>query len=308
MRILVTGGAGFIGSSVADALLAAGHEIDILDNLSTGLRKNLPAQAKFIEMDIADEALKEVFEERQYGAVYHFAAQLDVRRSVDDPKFDTEVNVLGMLNILQLSVATGVKKVMFASSGGAIYGEQDYFPADEKHATEPASPYGINKLAGEKFLQYFNQTSGLEFVALRFSNVYGPRQNPFGEAGVIAIFSYRMFDGKQCIIFGDGKQTRDYVFIEDVVSACLKALETNYTGIVNIGTGVETDLLTIFTELKRLTGADKDAQHDPAKKGEQMRSVLNIGKVKDALGWEPQVSLQDGLAKTVEFFRNQEKV
>ena len=268
MQILVTGGAGFIGSTLADALLQAGHRVDIVDNLTTGREANIPEAAKFYRTDICDAALAQIFADRQYDVVCHFAAQLDVRRSVEDPVYDTQVNVLGMLNVLQQATAHGVRKVVFASSGGAIYGEQQYAPADEKHPTEPESPYGINKLAGEKFLQYFHRTAGLAYVALRFSNVYGPRQNPFGEAGVIAIFTHLMLAGKQPVIFGDGTQTRDYVFIDDVAAAILSGVDSDYTGIVNIGTGIETDLNTLYAHLQTLTGFPDAPRMDPPKAGE----------------------------------------
>lgn len=305
MKILVTGGAGFIGSHIVDAYVKLGHEVSIVDNLSTGKRSNLNTNAEFHETDIRDaEAVAKIFERGGFDVVNHHAAQMDVRRSVADPMYDASVNIVGMLSLLESCVKTGVKKVVFASSGGAIYGEQDYFPADEMHATRPISPYGAAKLAGEQYLFYYKAAYELGSVSLRYANVYGPRQNPEGEAGVVAIFASKMLEGKQPIINGDGRQTRDYVYIGDVVRANILALEYDGSGVFNIGTGIETDVNTLFRELKRAIDSPATEQHGPAKKGEQLRSVLNAERITKMLGWKPTVPLEEGFRKTVEYFRD----
>jgi UDP-glucose 4-epimerase len=303
MRILVTGGAGFIGSQVVDAYIEAGHEVHVVDNLSTGLRENVHPSAVFHLMDIRDPAVTRLVAEGQYEVLNHHAAQMDVRRSVEDPVYDAEVNAIGTLRLLEGARRGGVKKVIFASTGGAIYGEQDYFPADEQHPLRPVSPYGVTKLIGEKYLHYYRVVHGLHYVVLRYSNVYGPRQNPHGEAGVVAIFTERLLRGEQPIINGDGLQTRDFVYVGDVVRANLLALHFDRDDVFNIGTGVETDVNTIFRRLRELCGADVPERHGPAKPGEQRRSVLDITKARRELGWEPQVPLREGLANTVEYFR-----
>ena len=306
MKILVTGGAGFIASNITDAYIKEGHEVVIVDNLSTGRVKNINKDAEFVQMDIQDPKLEDVFAKHNFDAVNHHAAQMDVRRSVDDPIFDAKCNVLGFLNILQNCSKYGTKKVIFSSSGGAIYGEQDYFPADEKHKLQPYSPYGITKLVGEKYLFFYDLTYGIKYTALRYANVYGPRQNPHGEAGVVAIFSKLLLAGKQPIINGDGKQTRDYVFVKDVVKANVLALGTTESDIFNIGTGVETDVNQLFGALNILTGANKSEEHAPAKAGEQMRSVIDAAKIQSKLGWKSDYNLETGLAETVEYFRTKE--
>ena len=306
MKILVTGGAGFIGSNIVDAYINAGHAVVIVDDLSTGRTRNINKDAIFVEMNIQDPQLKEVFVEHKIDAVNHHAAQMDVRRSVDDPIFDAQSNVLGFLNILQNCSKHGTKKVIFASSGGAIYGEQDYFPADEKHNTQPYSPYGITKLVGEKYLFFYDLTYGIKFTALRYANVYGPRQNPHGEAGVVAIFSKLLLSGKQAVINGSGEQTRDYVFVKDVVKANLLALDNNKSDIFNVGTGVETNVNQLFSAINKLSGANVPEKHVPAKAGEQMRSVVDATKIQKTLGWKADYLLEAGLAETIEYFKTQE--
>ncbi|HKY63571.1 MAG TPA: NAD-dependent epimerase/dehydratase family protein [bacterium] len=304
MRILITGGAGFIASHVQDAYLAAGHEVAVLDNLATGQKANLSPKSRFFELDIRDSAIDRAFSEFQPEAISLHAAQMDVRRSVEDPVYDCQVNGLGMLNLLEASRRHGVKKAIFASTGGAIYGEQEYFPADERHPTQPASPYGITKLLGEKYLSFYQETYGLETVALRYANVYGPRQNPHGEAGVVAIFATKLLKGEVPTINGDGLQTRDYVFVEDVVRANLLALKPGVKGIYNIGTGRETDVVQIFQGLAKEAGFDAAPKHGPAKAGEQKRSVISAAKIGQELGWKPQIPLAEGLKRTVEYFRS----
>jgi len=303
MKILITGGAGFIASNIADRYLELGHEVVIVDNLITGQKENIPSAAEFYKMDICDEALKNVFETERPDIVNHHAAQMDVRRSVADPIYDASVNVLGGLNILQNCVKYKVQKFIFASTGGAIYGEQDYFPADENHPTRPISPYGITKLTTEKYLFFYNLTYGLKYTVLRYANVYGPRQNPHGEAGVVAIFSKKMLKREQPKINGEGTQTRDYVFVGDVVKANELALTTGDNKIYNIGTGIETDVNELFRKIAGFMDHPVEELHGPGMPGEQMRSVLDASYIKKELGWKPSVNLNDGLQKTVDFFR-----
>lgn len=304
MKILITGGAGFIGSHIADAYIGLGHDVSIIDNLVTGRRENVNHKAKFHEGDIRDaDLVKRLFASEKFDLINHHAAQMDVRRSVTDPVYDASVNILGVLNLLESAVATGVKRVIFASSGGAIYGEQDYFPADEHHPTRPISPYGIAKLSTEQYLFYYKVVHGINSVSLRYANVYGPRQNPKGEAGVVAIFTSKMLAGEQPLINGDGKQTRDYVFVADVVKANVLALKYEGCEVLNVGTGIESDVNTLFHFLKRATGSNANEEHVPAKKGEQLRSVLDARRIGSILGWRPAVSLEQGLQQTVEYFK-----
>lgn len=304
MKVLITGGAGFIASNIADRYLELGHEVVIVDNMISGQKENIPAAAKFYEMDICDEALKNVFETEKPDIVNHHAAQMDVRKSVADPAYDASVNVIGGLNILQNCVKYKVKKVIFASTGGAIYGEQDYFPADEEHPNRPLSPYGITKLTTEKYLFFYNHVYGLNYTILRYANVYGPRQNPHGEAGVVAIFSQRMLRKEQPRINGEGTQTRDYVFVGDVVKANELALTGGDNRIYNIGTGIETDVNTLFRTIASKMDYDVEEVHADAQPGEQLRSVLTAARIKEELGWEPTVDIKTGLERTVDFFRD----
>ena len=302
MKILVTGGAGFIGSHVVDAYIDLGHDVTVVDDLSSGSRTNLNAKADFHELDIQDPTLSDIFADEKFDLVNHHAAQMDVRRSVADPKFDARVNVLGTLNLLENCVRHKVKKFIFASTGGAVYGEQEAFPATEEHPTWPISPYGITKLACEKYLFYYKQVHRLPYVILRYANVYGPRQNPHGEAGVVAIFTEKLLRGEQPVIHGDGKQTRDYVYVGDLARANVMVLDYPRSEVFNVGTSVESDVNTIFRYLNRLTHADQEENHGPAKLGEQLRSCLAYGKIERALGWKPQVSLNQGLQETVKYF------
>jgi UDP-glucose 4-epimerase len=307
MKILVTGGAGFIGSHVVDAYLELGHEVVVVDNLSSGSIENLNPKAKFYKMDIRDSDIEDLFKNEKPDVVNHHAAQMDVRKSVEDPIYDADVNIIGSLNLLQNCIRYGVKKFIFASTGGAIYGEQDYFPADEEHPTRPLSPYGVAKLTVEKYLYFYKEVHGLNYIALRYANIYGPRQNPHGEAGVVAIFISKMLKGEQPVINGDGFQTRDYTFVGDVVRANVLALSYEKSDVFNIGTGIETDVNTLFHKLKQLTGANCDEFHGPAKSGEQRRSVISYEKIYKTLGWKPMTSLDEGLRLTVEFFKNKFK-
>lgn len=303
MKILVTGGAGFIGSNLADSFIREGHQVTIVDNLSTGLESNVNKKAKFFKVDIRSVVMDKIFERTKPDVLCHHAAQIDVRKSTADPIFDAEVNIVGSLNLLNACVKHKVKKVIFASTGGAIYGEQDYFPADENHPADPLSPYGVAKLTIEKYLHFYRETYGIDFVSLRYANVYGPRQNPFGEAGVVAIFTERLLADKETIINGDGTQTRDFVFVDDVVESNLLALNYPKNDIFNIGTGKETDINCIFRLLKKITGSKQKEVHAPPKPGEQQRSVLDCSKAARLLKWKPKYTLQEGITKTVEFFQ-----
>jgi UDP-glucose 4-epimerase len=305
LKILVTGGAGFIGSHVCDAFLGQGHEVWALDNLSSGRKENLDPRVRLVELDLRSPETAGFIERERPDVVCHLAAQMDVRRSVDDPRFDAESNILGMLNLLEASRKAGVKKVIFSSTGGAIYGEQEVFPAPESHPTRPVSPYGVSKAAGELYLGYYQAQYGLRSVALRYANVYGPRQNPHGEAGVVAIFSQRLVGDRPCTIFGDGGQTRDFVFGPDVARANYLAFEKDFVGPVNIGTGVETDIKQLYRGLADAAGVKRDAEFAPGKPGEQRRSSVDNALAKKVLGWEPKVGLAEGLGRTIDFFRQQ---
>ena len=308
MKILVTGEAGFIGSHIVDAYLDLGHSVSVVDNLSTGRRENVNPRATLYQVDIRNlDEIKKVFSDASFDLVNHHAAQMDVRKSVDDPAYDASVNIIGLLNLLECSVKSGVSRIVFASSGGAIYGEQDYFPADEQHPTRPISPYGVAKLASEQYLYYYQTVHGLQSASLRYANVYGPRQNPEGEAGVVAIFTSKMLSDGDPLINGDGKQTRDYVYVGDVVAANVLALDVKASAVFNVGTGKETDVNQLFHHLRNAIGAKCDERHGPAKKGEQLRSVLSHAKISKSLNWSPRVSLGEGLKLTARYFRDRTK-
>ena len=305
MKILVTGGAGFIGSHVSDALVEAGHEVHVLDNLSSGKKDQVPSKASFHHLDICDPNLGSLFERERFEVLVHHAAQMDVRRSVADPQFDARVNILGFLNLMEAGRKSGMKKVIFASTGGAIYGEPDFAPQDESHTLRPLSPYGITKLTTEKYLYFYQQQYGIDYVGLRYANIYGPRQNPHGEAGVVAIFTQRMLAGAQPVIYGDGKQTRDFVYVSDVVRANLAALDLEGSDIINIGTARETDVNELFRIIRNLIDPNVPEVHEAGKPGEQRRSVLAYERAEKQMGWSPEVSIEDGLGKTVAWFKKQ---
>jgi UDP-glucose 4-epimerase len=301
-RALVTGGAGFIGSTLADALLRSGWQVAVVDDLSRGSRAQVPAAASFHQVDVASPALAGVLASERPEVVFHEAAQIDVRRSVGEPLFDTTVNVLGTVNLLQGCVDAGVRRLVFASSGGAIYGDTEIIPTPEDHPPAPASHYGAAKQCGEVYMGVYARLYGLEVTALRYGNVYGPRQDPHGEAGVVAIFAERLLDGRTPVVNGDGRQTRDYVYVDDVVNANLLAA-SGPVGAYNIGTGRETDVVEIHGHLAAACGRDDPVEFGPAKPGEQRRSCLDVSLAARELGWRPQVELEGGLRRTVEFFR-----
>ena len=303
MKIIVTGGAGFIGSNIVDAYLERGHEVHVLDDLSTGQAANVNVKAALHQCDIADKKAARLIEQIKPDVLCHHAAQMDVRRSVADPTFDARVNILGFINLLEACKDAGAKKVIFASSGGAVYGEQEAFPAAEDHATRPASPYGVSKRAGELYLSYYRQAFNLPYIALRYANVYGPRQSTKGEAGVVAIFISLLLTGQIPVINGDGLQTRDYVYVGDVVAANVAALDASFVGEINIGTGVETDVVAIFQHLRQSLGSDIDARHGPAKTGEQRRSCIDAKRAAKILGWRAETPLAQGLQRTAEYYR-----
>jgi len=346
MKILVTGGAGFIGSNVVDALVREGHEVAILDNLSTGRKENLNPNAKFYNVDITNfEGVEKVFKDFKPEILYHLAAQIDVRKSVSDPVFDGKVNVLGSINLFRLSVEYGVKRVIFSSTGGALYGEPSKLPTTEDTPVEPLSPYGVSKYCGESYLNYFKrlyggdrnaplrsahddgegrfpggdryapddgkvrfpeETPGFERVILRYANVYGPRQDPLGEAGVIAIFIGKILKGERPIIYGDGTQTRDYIFVDDVVRANLLAL-TGKEGTYNIGTGIETSVNKLVEILSEVFGKKIEPIYTEERPGEVKRIALDGTLAKEMLGFVPQYSLYEGIKKTVEWFKTQKE-
>lgn len=307
MNVLVTGGAGFIGSHIVDQFVVEGHRVSVIDDLSTGKRKQVHRKAVFYKLNVCDPRIERVFLKERPVVIVHMAAQTNVRKSTEDPVFDAEVNIIGTLQLLKLAVRYGARKILFASSGGTIYGEQEVFPASEAHPTRPLSPYGISKLACEYYLEYYRRVAGLKYVALRLANIYGPRQNPDGEAGVIAIFTQNMLRGEQPRINGNGFQTRDYVYVGDVVEAVRAVFVQPVEGVFNVGTGIETTVNEIFARLKDLTNSPCQEIHGPEKKGEQLRSVLDTSKLEKETAWAHAVSLSEGLDETVKFFQQQKR-
>jgi UDP-glucose 4-epimerase len=306
VKILVTGGAGFIGSHVVDAFLAAGHDVAVLDNLTTGDARNVNPRARLHSMDLRSARLAEVFEAERPDVVAHLAAQASVGRSVTDPIFDASVNVVGGLSLLECCRRYGVRRIIYSSSGGAGYGDTDVIPTPETHPTLPISPYGITKVAMEHYVNAWSGIYGIGGVSLRYANIYGPRQNPQGEAGVVAIFCHRLLTGQTPMINGDGEQTRDYTYVEDVAAANVRALERpDVTGPVNISTGVETTVNDLYRALIAAAGSKVAAEHAPARPGEQRRSCLSPALAGRALGWKPTVSLAEGLRRTFGFFQKE---
>lgn len=304
MKILVTGGAGFIGSHIVDRYISDGHEVVVIDDLSTGFEKNLNSKAKFHKLDVRSKKAASLIQSEKPDIINHHAAQIDVRRSVKQPLFDAQVNILGLINLMEAVRKVGsVKKVIFASTGGAIYGDAKLIPTPEDYPAWPVSPYGVSKLTSEHYLHFYRTVYEIPFVSLRYGNVYGPRQNPHGEAGVVAIFCRKIIEGGQPVIYGDGKQTRDYVFIKDVVEANTSALNKT-DGIYNIGTEKGTTVIAIFAALAKLLAPKTKEVHGPERQGEQRRSVLGCKKAKQDFGWEANVSLEEGLRETAEYFKN----
>jgi UDP-glucose 4-epimerase len=306
VKILVTGGAGFIGSHVVDAFLAAGHEVAVVDNLTTGDARNVNPRARLHAIDLRSARLAEVFEAERPEVVSHLAAQASVGRSVTDPLFDASVNVGGGLGLLECCRRFGVRRIIYSSSGGAGYGDTDVIPTPEAHPTLPISPYGITKVAMEHYVNAWSGIYGISGISLRYANIYGPRQNPQGEAGVIAIFCHRLLTGQVPMINGDGEQTRDYTYVEDVAAANVRALERpDVTGPVNVCTGVETTVNELYRALVAAAGSQVAAEHAPARPGEQRRRCLSPTLAGRVLGWKPTVSLAEGLRRTFTFFQKE---
>ena len=307
MKILVSGGSGFIGSHIVDALIQKGHKVVIIDNLSTGNSDNLNGKAIFYELDIRDKDVKGILKKEKPDIVFHLAAQVSVLKSTEEPVLDTEINVCGSLNLVNAyleSEGSKEKKIIFASTGGAMYGETDIIPTGENVEPFPLAPYGISKLSFEKYLHYFGQFKNLKFVCLRYGNVYGPRQNPFSEAGVISIFAIKLLRGEECVIFGDGAQTRDFVYINDIVRANLLAMNYAGSGIFNVGTGTETSVNQIFSYIRKSVGSKTEPMYARAREGELDRSCLDVKKIKKILGWEARIPIREGIRETVEWFKN----
>jgi UDP-glucose 4-epimerase len=306
-RVLITGGAGFIGSHVADAFLTMGFDVAVVDNLSTGRQENVPAGAHFYPFDIKSPDTFDLICRWQPHVLVHHAAQMSVRVSVDDPAMDARENILGSLNLFEAAVRAKVEKIIFASTGGAMYGDHAPVPAREQDWPMPECPYGIAKLAVEHYMHFYHREHGIIPMRLRYANVYGPRQNGLGEAGVVAIFIEKLLAGEQPVINGDGLQTRDFVYVGDIVAANLLALEYPQAGTFNIGTGKETDILTIYLKLQKITGSSNGPVHGPAKPGEQRRSALDSSLARSNLRWQPQVSLAEGLTLTVQAFQERSR-
>lgn len=303
MKILVTGGAGFIASHVVDAFVGEGHQVIVVDNLSTGQREFVNPQATFIEADITDKArIQEIITQERPEVIDHHAAHIQVGNSVKDPQFDAQNNIIAILNIMEAAKDAGVKKVIMASTGGAMYGNKPV-PFTEEMREEPLSPYGVSKRSGELYLNYYHEQYGIPYVALRYANVYGPRQNPHGESGVVAIFSEMLVAGKKPIINGDGTHSRDYVFVTDVVRANLAALTTDFVGALNIGTGVETTTNEVFDKVVMALGLSMEREYGPARPGEQVQSVLSYAKAKEILGWEPTINFDEGVKQVAEWYK-----
>jgi UDP-glucose 4-epimerase len=304
MNILVTGGAGFIGSNIVDSLLKEGHKVSIIDDLCTGRRQNINPKATFHEMDIRSPEIEKVFESQKIDLLYHLAAQIDVRKSVDKPIEDADINVMGGINILNRALKYKVRKIIYSSTGGAIYGEPKYLPADEDHPIRPMAGYGVSKHCLEHYIELFSDLYDIDYTILRYANVYGPRQDPLGEAGVIAIFTGKMLNDETPVIFGSGEQTRDFVHVNDVVRANLMAIERGSREIINIGTGRETSVNSVFKTMKEILNFTREAKYEMERPGEVFRVYLDIKKAKEVLGWEPQMDLHDGMENTIDYTKN----
>lgn len=304
MKVLVTGGAGFIGSHVVDTFLEAGHEVCVVDDLSTGFRHNVPKQVRLHQLDIRDPRLADVFREERPEVVSHQAARANVRESFQKPVLYADVNVVGSVNVLECCREFGVRKIIYASTGGACYGAPQSLPVCEDHPINPLDPYGASKHHVEHYLRIYSESFGIAFTALRYPNVYGPRQDPYGEAGVVAIFAVQMLKGGQPVINGTGEQERDFVHVKDIAAANLAASERGDDEILNLGSGTGTSVTTIFSILAKLTNHRRPAEHGPAKAGEVFRIYLDAKRAAGLLGWKPSISLEAGLASTVEYFKS----
>jgi UDP-glucose 4-epimerase len=307
MKVLVTGGAGFIGSHVVDAFLADGHDVAVVDDLSTGRARNLNPRARFYKLDIRDPGLAAVFEQERPEIVDHHAAQMDVRKSVADPQFDADVNVRGSLNLLECARRYGTRKIVYISTGGAVFGEPVYLPCDEDHPINPICQYGVSKHVVEHYLHVYRHLYGLDYAVLRYPNVYGPRQNPHGEAGVVAIFAGRMLANEPLTIYGTGEQERDFVYVEDCAHANVLAASSDKTGIYNIGCGAGTTVNLLFSELGHIIGYAQPAQYAPGKAGETFKIYLDSRRAQADLSWRPMVGLAEGLSRTVAYSREHEQ-
>jgi UDP-glucose 4-epimerase len=306
MKIMVTGGAGFIGSHVTDMMIEAGHEVIVVDDLSTGRRSNLNPHAAFYEVDIRSSEMERVFAQEKPEVICHHAAQMDVRRSMDDPLFDADINIIGSIKLAQLAIRHGTRKFIHISSGGAAYGEPEYLPCDEDHPIKPLCHYGASKYTFELYLHVFNANYNLDYSVIRYPNVYGPRQDPHGEAGVVAIFTGRMLRGEELTINGSGEQVRDYVYVTDCARCNLMLLEQGSGHVYNLGYGIGTTVNEIFEQLKNITGYTKQALYGPAKVGETFKIYLNAGRAERELGWRPVIPLEEGLKRTVDYSKEVE--
>jgi UDP-glucose 4-epimerase len=303
LNILVTGGAGFIGSNVADACISAGHGVVIADNLFMGNMKNVNPKAKFHKMDIRDKKIAELVKKEKIDIVIHHAAQISVPDSVKDPVFDAGINIIGTLNLLEAARENKIKKFIFISSGGTVYGSKVKLPATEENPLTAESPYGVSKVAGEHYVRFYAAQFGIKYTILRYSNVYGPRQIPHGEAGVVAIFIKMIMEGKTPTVFGGGTCTRDYVYVGDVAQANVMALEKGDNEAFNIGTGVKTDVNQLYAEIQKVTGFSKPAVSAPYRDGDLPANYLDASKAAKILGWKPAVSLEQGIKFTYDFFK-----
>lgn len=304
MNILLTGGAGFIGSNIADAYTRLGHKVIILDNLKSGTRENLCFNCDFINGDIFKEDLDKLLTDYEIDVINHHAANIDLRYSITDPLYDARNNILGSLNLLEFAKRRNINKIIFASSGGSVYGTQQYYPADEKHPVNPQTPYAISKLAVEHYLHFYKKFHGINYIILRYSNVYGERQGLTGEAGVISIFIRKLLSCGKPLIFGDGTNTRDFLYVRDAALANLKALDYNGSATLNISTGIETSINEVYEEIKSNLNSDMNRSHTDPVEGEQARSVLSNSTAAEILGWKPEFTLTEGLKNTCEWFRN----
>jgi UDP-glucose 4-epimerase len=301
MKVLVTGGAGFIGSHVVDSLIEKGFQVVVVDDLSTGKERNINPLSKFYKLDLRSQALREVFEREKPDYVSHQAAQVDVIHSSTDPLYDAEVNILGSINLIECAKRYRVKKLIYASTGGALYGEPLYLPCDENHPIRPVSQYGVSKHTVEHYLYLYRENYGLDYTILRYPNVYGPRQDPYGEAGVVAIFARQMLEGEQVIINGNGEQERDFLYVDDCIKANLLAMEKGSGEVYNLGWGIGTSINRLFEMMREITGYDKEPIYGPRRVGEVFKIYLDASKARRELGWQPQVRLEEGLKKTIAY-------